>query len=276
MTPEGTQPKIMGILNVTPDSFSDGGKYLDPDFAAHRLDQLFEEGSDLVDIGAESTRPGADDPGEVEEWRRLHPVLAHADKVKKISRVSVDTRKFATMARASAMGVGMINNVGPLPEVPQLKNLFELNPNLMFIACHMHGSPKTMQENPIGPASAIKRVRAYFDSASEDLKAAGCKPHHIFLDPGIGFGKSDSANLALLMASVNLSREFQTVLGISRKGFITRLLDATDIASRDSASKVIEACAALVGVKMIRTHNVRSLRPILSALADASPGAFHG
>jgi len=276
VTPEGTQPKIMGILNVTPDSFSDGGKYLDPSLATEHLDQLFEDGSDFVDIGAESTRPGALDIDDVEEWRRLQPVLDYAARTNKISRISVDTRKFATMARASEMGVGVINNVGPIPDVDELKRIFKVNPNLMFIACHMHGSPKSMQDNPIGPASALKRVRAYFEDASEDLMSAGCKRHHIFLDPGIGFGKSDGANLALLLASAGLSRKFQTVVGVSRKGFITRLLDAQDLASRDSASKAIEACVAIAGAKMIRTHNVRSLRPIFNALAEISPGAAHG
>lgn len=276
MTPEVKQPKILGILNVTPDSFSDGGKYLDAASAAKQLEELFEDGSDMVDIGAESTRPGADEISDSEEWRRLQPVLEYAAKTKKISRVSIDTRKFSTMERASSMGVGMINNVGPLPEEGQLRSLFSSNPNLMFIACHMHGSPKTMQENPIGASSALKRVRAYFEDAREDLMSAGCKTGHVFFDPGIGFGKSDDANLVLLLASAELSREFQTVVGVSRKGFISRLLKADDLKSRDSASKVIESCAAIAGVTMIRTHDVKTLRPILMSLSRISPGVCHG
>lgn len=276
MTPTGIQPQIMGILNVTPDSFSDGGQYQSPDLAARRLEELFEDGSDIVDIGAESTRPGASDITEAEEWERLKPILNFAQKSNMISRISVDTRRFSTMTRAAAMGVGLINTVGPIPEVSNLKTLFQSHPDLRFIACHMHGSPKTMQDNPIGPASAIKRVRAYFESAREDLLVAGCRNHHIFLDPGIGFGKSDSANVALLIATASFAKEFQTVIGVSRKGFLTRMLAPKDMDSRDIASKAVEACAAVAGVKMIRTHNVKALRPILKTIDQLPAGVVHG
>lgn len=276
MTPNGIQPQIMGILNVTPDSFSDGGQYQHPELAARRLEELFEDGSDIVDIGAESTRPGASDIAELEEWERLKPILDYAKQSNMISRISVDTRRFSTMARAAAMGVGLINTVGPIPEVSNLKNLFQSHPNLKFIACHMHGSPKTMQDNPIGPASAIKRVKAYFESVREDLRVAGCRNHHIFLDPGIGFGKSDSANVALLIATASFAREFQTVIGVSRKGFLTRMLAPKDMDSRDVASKAVEAFAAVAGVKMIRTHNVKALRPILQTIDQLPLGVVHG
>lgn len=276
MTSKGQKPRIMGILNVTPDSFSDGGEYIDPTLAIARFEQLLDDGADFVDIGAESTRPGADDVSDEEEWMRLAPLLEYAQRSGRSSRLSLDTRKYPIMGRAVDMGVGTINNVGELPSRQQLKELFRSNPDLMFIACHMHGTPKTMQENPIGSRSALKRVKSYFEAAVDDLRNAGCRPEYIFLDPGIGFGKSDSANINLILAYPELSQDYQTVLGVSRKGFISRLFDSNDINSRDLASKVIETCAAAIGVKIIRTHNVKKLKHSLDILSKAAQEVAHG
>lgn len=270
------QPIIFGILNVTPDSFSDGGAFNSPGQAVERFKELLVEGADFIDVGAESTRPGAADVSEDEEWDRLSPVLDYAKKSDQIKRVSLDTRKFGIMRRGVELGVAALNHVGPLPEPAELSELFEMNPSLRFVACHMHGTPKTMQENPIGPASAIKRVRAFFEATLHELRAAGCASENIFLDPGIGFGKSDSANLALLFETAGLSQSYQLAMGISRKGFISRLLGITDLSSRDAASKVLEASLAACGAKLIRTHNVKILAPLLSTLATLTRGASHG
>jgi dihydropteroate synthase len=263
----------MGILNVTPDSFSDGGQFNSTDQAVDHFETLLSDGASIIDIGAESTRPGAADIEDDEEWGRLEPILKYAAKTQKIRQVSVDTRKFSVMERAVKLGIGMINVVGPLPEEGLLRRLFRLNPNLSWVACHMHGTPQTMQLNPLGPGSAIKRVRAYFDSSSDELIDAGGKKENIFLDPGIGFGKTDAANLQLLKASVIFAKDYRLALGVSRKGFITRLLGSEGIEARDSASKAIEAGAILSGIKLIRTHNVRQLRPVLNLLRDISAGA---
>ena len=267
---------ILGILNVTPDSFSDGGAFYSTEKAIGRFEELLKDGADLIDIGAESTRPGASDVTEDEEWGRLAPVLNYAKKSGKINRVSLDTRKFGIMRRGVNLGIRAVNNVGPLPESHELAELFKIDPRLSFVACHMHATPKTMQENPIGPLSAIKRVRAFFESAFEELVAAGCARENIFLDPGIGFGKSDEANLALLLQTRDFSEQYQLALGISRKGFISRLLDITDLTSRDVASKVIEACLATCGARLIRTHNVKVLVTLLRNLAPLAQGVSHG
>lgn len=129
-----------------------------------------------------------------------------------------------------------------------------------------------MQLNPLGPGAAIKRVLAYFDSSSDELLDAGFKKENIFLDPGIGFGKTDAANIQLLRASATFARDYRLALGVSRKGFISRLIGSDGIDARDGASKAIEAGALFSGVQLIRTHNVRQLRPVLSLLRDIPPG----
>jgi dihydropteroate synthase len=262
----------MGILNVTPDSFSDGGQFNSPVRAIDHFESLLGDGAAIIDIGAESTRPGAADVNDEEEWGRLEAILKYAAKTHKIARVSVDTRKFSVMERAVKLGATMLNVVGPLPEEGLLSKLFSYNPDLSFVACHMHGTPQTMQLNPLGPASAIKRVLAYFDSSSDELIEAGCKRENIFLDPGIGFGKTDSANIQLLKASATFAKDYRLALGISRKGFISRLIGSDSIEARDGASKAIEAGALLSGIRLIRTHNVRQLRTILNLLGDIPAG----
>jgi len=261
------QPKILGILNVTPDSFSDGGQFAEAKRAIEHFDILLKDGADFVDVGAESTRPGASDVDEREEWHRLAPVLEHAKATGKIDRVSVDTRKFGIMKNAVRMGVGMINNVGAIPEAHQLRELSSQKPKLSFIACHMHGSPESMQNHPIGPASALKRVRAYFESSREDLLSSGFDSNEIYFDPGIGFGKTDAANLALLAETRQLAKNFNIAVGISRKGFISRLLGPVSLGERDAASKALEACSILQGAKIVRTHNVKELKPFLNTWA---------
>lgn len=266
------EPLIMGILNVTPDSFSDGGQFIAPDQAIDHFETLLSDGATIIDIGAESTRPGASEVEDEEEWSRLEPILSYAVKTRKISRVSIDTRKFSVMERAVKQGASMINIVGPLPDTALLGRLFRLNPNLSYIACHMHGTPQTMQLNPLGPASAVKRVMSYFDSSIDELIDAGFKKENIFLDPGIGFGKTDAANIQLLKSITTFARDYRLALGVSRKGFISRLLGGEGLEARDGASKAIEAGAIISGIKLIRTHNVRQLRPVLNLIREISSG----
>ncbi len=266
------EPLIMGILNVTPDSFSDGGQFNTPAQAIDHFETLLSDGAAIIDIGAESTRPGAADVDDDEEWGRLEPILNYATKTKQIARISVDTRKFSVMERAVKLGVGMVNVVGPLPEDRLLRKLSSYNSGLSFVACHMHGTPQTMQLNPLGPGSAMKRVLAYFESSCDELIDAGFKKENIFLDPGIGFGKTDAANLQLLRASATFARDYRLALGVSRKGFISRLIGNDGMEARDGASKAIEAGALLSGIQLIRTHNVRQLRPILNLLRDIPAG----
>jgi dihydropteroate synthase len=268
-TPKESSSKILGILNLTPDSFSDGGQIIDPISALNRVMTLLADGADYVDIGAESTRPGAIEVSEDEEWARLRPALELIAHEGLITKISVDTRKYRLMRRAAEMNVSFINCVGPLPEQDELRSLFSIHQNLNFIASHMHGTPETMQRNALGPASARRRVAAFFECSKEELLAAGCQGERIFLDPGIGFGKTDSANWALLLQTPLYSRNYNLALGVSRKGFIGRALGGELPTDRDGASKLLEGGAMVAGAKLIRTHDVASLVKLASILVEA-------
>jgi dihydropteroate synthase len=265
----GVKFKILGILNLTPDSFSDGNEIKSQDDALQKFERLLMEGSNFIDIGAESTRPGAQELKLEDEWQRLHPVLDAVLKEGRLSQVSIDTRKPEIMKRAAKMGVAFINNVGPLPPDEDLISLFQINPNLSFIACHMHGTPENMQLNPLTPRSARKRVDSYFEGCQSDLEMAGCKKENIYLDPGIGFGKNDSANWSLLFDIPKYSSKYQIALGVSRKSFIGRAFDLDQTIKRDPITKLIEAQGARCGAAIIRTHDVLGLRRVLDIFTEA-------
>ena len=264
--------KILGVLNVTPDSFSDGGSFADPEKALHHFRKLLSEGADFIDIGAESTRPGAKPISGDEEWRRLGPVLELVSDDKRLDKVTLDTRNFNTMLKAVQMGVAAINNVGPIPQESELLKLFHSNRDLVFIVCHMHGTPETMQDHPLNETAAITGVRTYFESTAKELIRAGCRPENIYFDPGIGFGKSDPANISILLDAARLSKEFKLAIGVSRKGFILRALGELPPKKCDSASKLIEGLLWLSGVSLVRTHDVKNLRSLINLMAQATPG----
>jgi dihydropteroate synthase len=261
--------KILGILNLTPDSFSDGGAFSKPTEAMRRFEDLLREGADFIDVGAESTRPGAKDVSESDELDRLLPFLNLVEREGLLRRVSVDTRKPTVMKQVASMKVSFINNVGPLPDQEELSALFKTNPGLSFIACHMHGNPDMMQTNPLSPGAATKRVTSYFESASEELIAAGCAAENIYMDPGIGFGKTDAANWKLLLATPTFSRFHKVAIGLSRKGFIGRALGGESPLDRDTSSKILEGAAVLAGAALIRTHDVGRLIKFSSILSEA-------
>ena len=260
---------VLGVLNLTPDSFSDGGHFLAHDDAVKQFKALIDDGADYIDIGAESTRPGAEDVSEDSEWARLEPILSWSKKNDLISRVSVDTRKPDIMLRSAEMGVSFINCVGEIPETGALAALIKLRPGLRFIACHMHGSPSTMQLNPLSVSSAKKRVGAYFESSTADLLHAGFRSADIFMDPGIGFGKTDAANWSLLLEASKIWGPYNLAIGISRKGFIGRATGADTIPARDAASKIIEGYALTAGARLIRTHDVKTFRRFVGILTEA-------
>ena len=264
--------KILGVLNVTPDSFSDGGSYADPEKAIHHFRKLLLDGADFIDIGAESTRPGATPISSDEEWARLTPVLKHVSDDRLLAKVTLDTRNFNTMLKAVQMGVPTINNVGPIPQESDLAKLFQCNQGLVFIVCHMHGTPETMQDQPLNDTAAIKGVRTYFENTAKELIRAGCRPENIYFDPGIGFGKTDSANISILLESARLSKDFKLAIGISRKGFIQRAFGDLPAKQCDGASKLIEGLLCLSGVSLVRTHDVKNLRALINLMAKAAPG----
>jgi dihydropteroate synthase len=235
----------MGVLNVTPDSFSDGGRYLDPQAAIARGREMADEGADIVDVGGESTRPGAAPVDEAEERRRVLPVIeALAGTV----RVSVDTMKPGVARAAVAAGATLVNDVSAtLHEVCA-------ETGAGWVAMHMQGSPRTMQVDPHYD-DVVGEVRAHLAARVAEAEAAGVE--EIWVDPGIGFGKTAAHNLSLLRhldRFVDLGRP--VVVGTSRKSFLGRIGGGEQPEDRLEASLATATWALAQGASMVRVHDV--------------------
>lgn len=263
----------MGVVNATPDSFSGDGR-LDPDAACEHAHELARQGADIIDVGAESTRPGAEAVAPADEWRRLGPLLARLSQgapahPRLSTPLSVDTRHPETMLRAADLGVSYINDVGggaPLPVLDRLATY----PGLRYICMHMHGTPKSMQKEPLSQAEAVTTVSAFFRERYATLRQAGFPDDGIWLDPGIGFGKTDAANVALMREIGAWTRAgFRIAVGVSRKSLLGRMLGLAAPQDRDPPSKTLELGLAMLGAGLIRTHDVRRLRPLLDLLGSS-------
>lgn len=255
--------QIMGILNVTPDSFSDGGHYNSVSQSLTRALEMAHQGADIVDIGAESTRPGAQFLSWSQEWQKLEPVLkAVAGPLADLGvAVSVDSWKPEIMERALAYGCTMLNSVRGFLHLPEaLLSQLASRPDLKLVAMHMHGIPANMQEQPLGAEQAIVEVEFFAKKTLSHLLSAGISPERVYLDPGIGFGKTDQANLQLMQWAMSQAAQRPMLVGISRKGFLGRLFDLPDPLGRDGISKAFEICLMMGHVQVIRTHDVLGLR----------------
>lgn len=239
-------PAVMGILNVTPDSFSDGGRYLDRDAAvAHGL-QLVADGAAIVDVGGESTRPGADPVDPAEERRRVVPVLEAL--VAEGVRCSIDTRQVSVADAAIEAGATLVNDVSA--------SLWEVAAaaGVGWVALHMQGHPGTMQVDPHYD-DVVGEVRAFLLERAERALAAGVP--EVWIDPGIGFGKTLAHNLALLRRLGELVEAGHPVLvGASRKGFLGELTGGAPADDRLEASLASAVVAAANGARMVRAHDV--------------------
>ncbi len=249
---------IMGIVNVTPDSFSDGGQFFSPKHALEHAESLMRDGADILDIGAESSRPNADPVSLEEEWSRLEPILTILDTWQ--IPISVDTYKPEIMRRLQNHRVAIINDIRGGSQVPDEILEGWGKAGRVYLGMHMHRDPKTMQLEPLEPLAAWDSVNRYYAATQRRLGLLGFPPDKIWLDPGIGFGKSDAANLYLIKESLKQASSLPLVLGISRKSFIGRLLDIAEPEARDSASKMLELNFLWSGVHAIRTHNVKHLK----------------
>ncbi len=255
---------IMGIVNVTPDSFSDGGHFFTPDSALEQIETLLADGADIIDLGAESSRPNADAVSAEEEWRRLEPVLkALAGRG---LTISVDTYKPETMQKLLAHEVAIINDIrgASLVEDAFLKQWAAKGRT--YLAMHMHRDPKTMQGAPLDKAEAARELDLWYKATQERFRRLGYPADKIWLDPGIGFGKTDAANLYLMKDAMRRASDLAIALGISRKSFLGRLLDLPEPLARDSASKMLELSFLYAEVKVIRTHNVKHLKRLRDQL----------
>lgn len=262
--------RIMGVLNVTPDSFSDGGLFDAPDQALARALSLQTDGADLIDVGGESTRPGAAEVPLKQELLRVMPVLECLLQRIPGSRISVDSRKDDVFASALGTGVRFFNRVGQPPDAALLTRIAASGGRVAIT--HMHGTPDTMQRNPLGPGEAVSTVEAFFETAARHFERAGLDPGRFWLDPGIGFGKTVDANLELLARIADWSRKWPIMVGVSRKGFIGRIFGIESPLERDRPGKVIEWMCALAGAGLIRTHDVSGLAKLRAATQAATTG----
>ncbi|MCB5247819.1 MAG: dihydropteroate synthase [Candidatus Cloacimonetes bacterium] len=258
-------PRIMGILNVTDDSFSDGGRFADPDKALAQAARLVEEGADILDIGGESTRPGAKPIPADAELRRVIPVLARIRENWPELAVSVDTRKSEVAAAAIELGAGIINDISALRHDPRMAEVLAAHPRVRLILMHMLGQPETMQENPVY-GDVLAEVNAFFTARIDHAVTHGIARENILLDPGIGFGKTAEHNFRLL-AGLEAFRKhgLGLVLGASRKRFIAAV-DPSDAQQRIGGTLAAAAAAAWQGVEIVRVHDVKAHRQFFSVL----------
>lgn len=246
---------IMGVLNITPDSFSDGGSYLDPNRAIARGIELADEGADVIDIGGESTRPGAESVSDEEELDRVIPVLQGLRRALSIP-LSVDTTKAHVARRALDEGVDLVNDISAMRFDPAMASLVARE-KVPVVLMHMQGKPRTMQAQP-NYRNVVQEVADFLRGQIEFANLAGVDPVNIIIDPGIGFGKNLDHNLELLRSLSALGSLGRPLLvGPSRKTFIGMVLQV-DPEDRLEGSIAAAVAAALGGANMIRVHDVRA------------------
>ncbi len=244
--------KLMGVVNVTPDSFSDGGLYLDPQAAIRHGVDLAAAGAAILDVGGESTRPGAEEVGVEEELRRVVPVVEGLEEVE--AQISVDTSKAAVAAAALDAGAEIVNDVTALRGDSEMAALCA-DRGATVVLMHMLGSPRTMQENPVY-ADVVAEVKSFLTERVEAALAAGIAEERIWLDPGIGFGKTAEHNLELLRRLAELHGLGRPlVVGTSRKSFIGRV-DGSDAGERLGGTIASSVMAAAEGAEVLRVHDV--------------------
>ena len=245
---------VTGIVNVTPDSFSDGGRFLDAETAvAHALD-LVDQGAEILDIGGESTRPGAAPVSEAEELRRVIPVVEQLAPRVKVP-ISIDTIKPAVAGAALAAGASIVNDVAANREDDAMWRVVA-EAGAGYVCMHMQGTPQTMQVGPVY-ADVVGDVGDFFRDRLGRLNACGVKPEQVMLDVGIGFGKTLEHNLQLLAGLRSFTKlQRPLMLGVSRKSFIGKLVGAELPESRRAGSLACACLAVAAGVQFIRAHDV--------------------
>jgi dihydropteroate synthase len=255
---------IMGILNVTPDSFSDGGRFLDPsDAIAHGL-KLASEGADIIDIGGESTRPNATPVSEEQELRRVVPVIEELSRRTR-AVLSVDTMKPAVARAALKAGASMINDVGAGRLDPEMTQIVRES-GAAYVLMHMQGTPQTMQKHP-GYKDVVGEVNEFFGTKLKQLVAFGVPPERVVLDVGIGFGKTLEHNLQLLGALGSFTRwDRPLLLGASRKSFIGAVTREAQAEARLAGSVACACWARSAGGQIFRVHDVAPTRQALGMM----------
>jgi dihydropteroate synthase len=253
------EPQIMGILNVTPDSFSDGGLHANIDAALLQAEKMLAEGANIIDVGGESTRPGSEPVSEQEQINRVLPVIQALHQTDPTLCISIDTTRKAVAEVACKAGASMINDISAGIADPDMLDMVANNA-WPIILMHMQGTPKTMQENPFYIDVVSEVISALQQRIYAALKA-GVKPENIAIDPGIGFGKRKQDNLELL---AHLKRfvdlGYPVLLGTSRKRFMGGILNVTEPGELVTATAVTTALGVMAGVQMFRVHDVKANR----------------
>ena len=242
---------IIGILNVTPDSFSDGGRFLNPAAAIKHAQQMMADGADIIDVGGESTRPGSEPVPIKEELRRVAPVIKELVKLKIL--VSIDTMKPEVADTCLSLGASMLNDVTGLRNPEMIK--VAAQHNVPTIIMHMLGTPKTMQANP-HYRNVVDDVKRYLQTQAEKAKTAGIE--QVILDPGIGFGKTVEHNLQLIKNIAALKElGYPIAVGPSRKSFIGKILNIDNPQDRLEGTLAAVTLCVLYGADIIRVHDVK-------------------
>jgi len=253
---------VMGVLNVTPDSFSDGGRFLEPAAACAHARRMIDEGAAIIDVGGESTRPGAQPVPVEEELRRVLPVIEALRGAGAI--VSVDTSKPPVMRAAARAGAGLINDVCALQEPGALQSALESGCAVCLM--HMQGEPRTMQDAP-HYGDVVNEVRAFLAARAYACEAAGFSRERLCVDPGFGFGKNLEHNLELLRRLDELTAApWPLVVGLSRKSMLPRILGRRD-GDRLAGSVALAVLAALKDARIIRAHDVAATVDALQVVA---------
>lgn len=259
-------PQIMAVLNLTEDSFSDGGYFLAPSAAVDHAMAMIEAGALILDIGAESTRPGSREVTAKLEWQRIEPVLTEIKASGTKALISIDTQKAEVAEKAIAFGADIINDVSALRHDPDMVKVIAAHPGIRVILMHMQGRPQTMQINP-QYEDVLAEVSDFLLQRAEYAISEGLAKENIILDPGIGFGKRLQHNLTLLAKLNSLhTLGYPILLGASRKSFID-LISASPADQRIGGSLATTMFACLNGADIIRVHDVQTHRQFLDVFS---------
>jgi dihydropteroate synthase len=265
-------PLVMGILNVTPDSFHDGGRYVEPSQALVQAAAMVAAGADWIDVGGESTRPGAPPVSADDERARVVPVIQALRQAHPGLSISVDTTKASVAHAALEVGASAVNDVSALSDPELAAVVADAGCDLMLM--HMQGTPRTMQRAP-SYGDVVAEVRDFLLARVDHAAAVGIRRDRLWIDPGLGFGKTVQHNLALLRSlPVLVATGLPVLLGASRKSFIGQVLGLPHTADRLEGSLAVASLASAMGVAMLRVHDVQATRRAARmAFAVAGGGA---
>ena len=253
---------IMGIVNVTPDSFSDGGKYLTVNAALDHAQLQIENGAEIIDIGAESSRPGATPISIEEEWRRLEPVIKGLQNLG--IPFSVDSYKPAIIDRLLDFSITMINDIRALSDRRLLTRIAERG--LSYLTMHMTGTPQTMQQQPLTKDTVMTTLLNFFHQRLALLSQCGFTEEQLWIDPGFGFGKSDEALVKICSQLQQFADIANLAVGVSRKSWFGRSFSITNPTDRDHVSSMMALALVWQGARLIRTHDVATVNRLRSLM----------